>query len=148
MREGLEFGSEILTDCAPLNGLAEALFAVVPDVHMMRDPTRVDVWVVTLPETLPVSETVELLESLKLHGQSAPRIVMNRWPADPFHESGGDAVVSADTRAAAGRTLGRGAARDRLFRRRDRGDGRQGRDPHRADGLMRVRTGCCCMNGH
>ncbi len=40
VREGLEFGSEILTDCAPLNGLAEALFAVVPDVHMMRDPTR------------------------------------------------------------------------------------------------------------
>jgi hydrogenase expression/formation protein HypE len=40
VREGLEFGSDIESDCAPLNGLTEALFAAVPDVHMMRDPTR------------------------------------------------------------------------------------------------------------
>ncbi len=40
VREGLEFGSEIRSDCAPLNGLAEALFGAVPDVHMLRDPTR------------------------------------------------------------------------------------------------------------
>jgi arsenite-transporting ATPase len=50
----------------------------------MRDPRRSDVWVVTLPETLPVSETLELLEALRTHGQPAPRIVVNRWPADPF----------------------------------------------------------------
>ncbi len=40
VREGLEFGSEIRSDCAPLNGLVEALFEVVPDIHMLRDPTR------------------------------------------------------------------------------------------------------------
>ncbi len=40
VREGLEFGSEIRSDCAPLNGLVEALLEVVPDVHMLRDPTR------------------------------------------------------------------------------------------------------------
>lgn len=74
---------------------------------VMRDPTRSDLWVVTLPETLPVSETLELLESLKLHGQSAPRIVMNRWPADPFHAAGGDVSASAISRAAAALLVGR-----------------------------------------
>ncbi len=50
----------------------------------IRDPRRSDVWVVTLPETLPVSETLELLGALRTHGQPSPRIVVNRWPADPF----------------------------------------------------------------
>jgi len=40
VREGLEFGSEIETDCAPLNGLVAALLAAGVDVHMLRDPTR------------------------------------------------------------------------------------------------------------
>ncbi len=50
----------------------------------IRDPRRSDVWVVTLPETLPVSETLEVLGALRTHGQPSPRIVVNRWPADPF----------------------------------------------------------------
>ncbi|MGW0883105.1 hydrogenase expression/formation protein HypE [Streptomyces sp. NPDC002671] len=40
LREGLEFGVEIESDCAPLGGLVEAMLAVTPDVHVMRDPTR------------------------------------------------------------------------------------------------------------
>jgi len=40
VREGLEFGSDIRTDSAPLNGLVSALLASGVDVHMMRDPTR------------------------------------------------------------------------------------------------------------
>lgn len=40
VREGLEFGSDIVTDSAPLNGLVAALLASGTDVHMMRDPTR------------------------------------------------------------------------------------------------------------
>jgi hydrogenase expression/formation protein HypE len=39
-REGLEFGSEIRSDCAPLNGLVAALLGAGVDVHMLRDPTR------------------------------------------------------------------------------------------------------------
>jgi hydrogenase expression/formation protein HypE len=39
-REGLEFDSEIESDCAPLAGLVQALLAAVPDVHVLRDPTR------------------------------------------------------------------------------------------------------------
>jgi hydrogenase expression/formation protein HypE len=41
VREGLEFESQIRSDCAALNGLiAEVLDAVGPAVHAMRDPTR------------------------------------------------------------------------------------------------------------
>jgi hydrogenase expression/formation protein HypE len=40
VREGLEFGSDIVTDSAPLNGLVAGLLAAGIDVHMMRDPTR------------------------------------------------------------------------------------------------------------
>ncbi len=40
VREGLEFGSDIVTDSAPLNGLVSALLNANIDVHMMRDPTR------------------------------------------------------------------------------------------------------------
>ena len=39
-REGLEFGTDIVTDCAPLNGLVAALVDRVPDIHVLRDPTR------------------------------------------------------------------------------------------------------------
>ena len=41
VREGLEFESQIRSDCAALNGLiADVLNAVGNDVHAMRDPTR------------------------------------------------------------------------------------------------------------
>ena len=40
VRDGLEFGSDIVTDSAPLNGLVAELLSAGIDVHMMRDPTR------------------------------------------------------------------------------------------------------------
>ncbi|MDH6131275.1 hydrogenase expression/formation protein HypE [Kitasatospora sp. MAA4] len=40
VREGLEFGVEIESDCAPLGTLVEAMLAVTPDLHVLRDPTR------------------------------------------------------------------------------------------------------------
>ena len=40
VREGLEFGSDIESDCAPLNGLTESLLSSGAEVHMFRDPTR------------------------------------------------------------------------------------------------------------
>ncbi len=39
-REGLEFETELLSDSASLNGLVEALLAVAPHTHCLRDPTR------------------------------------------------------------------------------------------------------------
>ena len=40
VREGLEFETEIASDTAAFNGLVEAMFAVEPDIHVLRDPTR------------------------------------------------------------------------------------------------------------
>jgi hydrogenase expression/formation protein HypE len=40
VREGLEFGTEMVTDSAPLHQLVAAMLAVTKDVHTLRDPTR------------------------------------------------------------------------------------------------------------
>ncbi len=40
VREGLEFGAELESDCAALGSLVEAMLAVAPDLHVLRDPTR------------------------------------------------------------------------------------------------------------
>lgn len=40
VREGLEFGSDIVTDSAALNGIIGDLLGSSAEVHMMRDPTR------------------------------------------------------------------------------------------------------------
>jgi hydrogenase expression/formation protein HypE len=40
VREGLEFGSQIQSDTAPLHGLVAAMLAVSTEVHVLRDPTR------------------------------------------------------------------------------------------------------------
>jgi hydrogenase expression/formation protein HypE len=40
VREGLEFGTGVESDSAPLGGLVEAMLAQTRDVHVLRDPTR------------------------------------------------------------------------------------------------------------
>jgi len=40
VREGISFGTEVVSDCAPLNGLVAAMLAVTNDLHVLRDPTR------------------------------------------------------------------------------------------------------------
>jgi len=39
-REGLTFETDILSDSAALHGLVAAMVEAVPDIHVMRDPTR------------------------------------------------------------------------------------------------------------
>ena len=40
VREGLEFGTEISSDTAPLNGLVAAMLGACRRLHVLRDPTR------------------------------------------------------------------------------------------------------------
>jgi hydrogenase expression/formation protein HypE len=40
VRDGLEFETQIKSDCAPLNGLVEVMLAASKDIHVLRDPTR------------------------------------------------------------------------------------------------------------
>jgi hydrogenase expression/formation protein HypE len=39
-REGIEFGTEVRSDSAALNGLVAEMLAAYPDIHVLRDPTR------------------------------------------------------------------------------------------------------------
>ncbi|NOT53495.1 MAG: hydrogenase expression/formation protein HypE [Deltaproteobacteria bacterium] len=39
-REGLEFETTLVSDTAPLHTLVQAMMAVSPDIHCLRDPTR------------------------------------------------------------------------------------------------------------
>jgi hydrogenase expression/formation protein HypE len=40
VREGLEFETQIESDCAPLNGLVADMLAASKNIHVLRDPTR------------------------------------------------------------------------------------------------------------
>jgi hydrogenase expression/formation protein HypE len=40
VRSGIEFGTTVRTDSAPLHTLVAGLIAAVPEVHTLRDPTR------------------------------------------------------------------------------------------------------------
>jgi hydrogenase expression/formation protein HypE len=40
VREGLEFGTPVVSDTAPLHTLVQAMLATGADVHVLRDPTR------------------------------------------------------------------------------------------------------------
>lgn len=84
-----------------LTGLPELLLRLVPrgpiaaalreGQSYLNDPRLGAAWVVAIPETLPVSECLELLEGLHKTGMPTGGVLMNRVPVDPF---------SADERAA------------------------------------------------
>jgi anion-transporting ArsA/GET3 family ATPase len=58
--------------------------AVQEGLEMMTDPVRTGVVVVTLPETLPVSEALELVHGIREHQVPLARFFVNRVPLDPF----------------------------------------------------------------
>ena len=77
-----------------LTGLPELLLRLVPrgpiaaalreGQSYLNDPKQGAAWVVTLPETLPVSECLELLEGLHKTGMPIGGVMVNRVPVDPF----------------------------------------------------------------
>jgi arsenite/tail-anchored protein-transporting ATPase len=84
-----------------LTGLPEQLLRLLPKGPIadslregqsyLNDPRLGAAWVVTLPETLPVSECLELIDGLTKTKMPVGGVVVNRVPADPF---------TADERAA------------------------------------------------
>jgi anion-transporting ArsA/GET3 family ATPase len=77
-----------------LTGLPELLLRLVPrgpiaaalreGQSYLNDPKQGAAWVVTLPETLPISECLELLEGLHKTGMPIGGVMVNRVPVDPF----------------------------------------------------------------
>jgi len=77
-----------------LTGLPERLLALMPTgpiaeaMHRGRpyftDPALCAAWIVTLPEVLPVTESLELIEGLEGHDTPIGGILVNRVLEDPF----------------------------------------------------------------
>lgn len=99
-REGFSFESEILSDCAPLNGLVAELLNNIDGVRFMRDPTRgglattlneitsesKDIGIVIHEDSLPLSDTVrgacELLGMDPLYIANEGKIIIVVDPDD------------------------------------------------------------------
>ncbi|MBI5549200.1 MAG: ArsA family ATPase [Deltaproteobacteria bacterium] len=77
-----------------LTGLPNLLLKLVPrgpiaqalreGQSYLNDPAKGEAWVVTLPETLPISECLELLEGLARTRMPVGGVIVNRLKPDPF----------------------------------------------------------------
>jgi anion-transporting ArsA/GET3 family ATPase len=77
-----------------LTGLPEVVLRVVQrgpvaeavrrGQKMINDPRQSGAWVVTLPEQLPVTEAIELVEGLRATSVPVRGIILNRYLDDPF----------------------------------------------------------------
>jgi len=77
-----------------LTGLPDLLLKLMPrgpiaaalreGQSYLNNPDRAAAWVITLPETLPVSEALELLDGLARTAMPVGGVIVNRVPGDPF----------------------------------------------------------------
>jgi anion-transporting ArsA/GET3 family ATPase len=78
-----------------LTGLPDVLLRVMPrgpiatalreGQSYLNNPDLAAAWVVTLPETLPVSEALELLDGLAQTSMPIGGVIVNRFPVDPLY---------------------------------------------------------------
>ncbi|RMI28586.1 hydrogenase expression/formation protein HypE [Nocardia stercoris] len=83
-REGLQFGTTVLSDTAPLNGLVAAVLATGADVHVLRDPTRGGV-AATLNEIAKVAEVGVRLDERLLPIPDGVRDACGLLGLDPLY---------------------------------------------------------------
>jgi hydrogenase expression/formation protein HypE len=103
VREGLEFEVEIASDTQALNGLVAALVAAVPDVHVLRDPTRGGL-ASALNEIAASSRVGVVLDEPAIQIPGPVRAACEMLGFDPFHVANEGvcvAIVPAGTEEAA-----------------------------------------------
>ena len=86
-----------------ITGLPATLLKLIPEgpitkelyagLNIVNDPKQTAAWVVTLPEVLPVSECLELIEGLDQSETPVGGVVLNRLPHDPFTEEEREALA-------------------------------------------------------
>ena len=81
----------------PLARHAEALR------DMLKDPASTDVVIVTIPEEMPVRETVELAATLRAQGFPLDNIVVNKWLPHVFVDPGSRETLALLTKNAKAR---------------------------------------------
>jgi hydrogenase expression/formation protein HypE len=83
-REGLEFGTTVSSDTAPLNGLVAAMIDTGADIHVLRDPTRGGVGA-TLNEIASIANVGVSLEERKLPVPAEVRDACGLLGLDPLY---------------------------------------------------------------
>jgi hydrogenase expression/formation protein HypE len=105
VREGLEFDSPIVSDCAALNGLAQAVLEAGGDgVHAMRDPTRGGLGA-TLHEIAHASNVGITLEETRLPIRVEVQSACDLLGLDPLFVANEGKMVAFVDASSAGRVL-------------------------------------------
>lgn len=104
VREGLEFGSEIRSDTAPLADLVANLLAAGVDVHALRDPTRGGV-AATLNEIATASQVGVTLDERSIPVPDAVRAACGFLGLDPLSVANEGKLVAFVTADGADRAL-------------------------------------------
>jgi hydrogenase expression/formation protein HypE len=83
-REGLAFGTELKSDCAPLNHMVEEILQVTREIHAMRDPTRGGV-AASLNEIAAQSKVGVVLSETAIPVKEAVRSACEILGLDPLY---------------------------------------------------------------
>ncbi|WP_346168171.1 hydrogenase expression/formation protein HypE [Streptomyces javensis] len=117
VREGLTFGTEVVSDTASLAGLVQAMLAVTPEVHVLRDPTRGGL-AAALNEIATASDTGVVLDEAAVPVPEAVATACALLGLDPMYVANEGRLVAFVPRTHAdavldamrAHPLGRGAA--------------------------------------
>ena len=83
LREGMTFGTTLVSDCAPLGRMVGAIVAAAPNVHVLRDPTRGGLGT-TLNEIAAESEVGILLHEAAIPVKDEVRAACEFLGLDPL----------------------------------------------------------------
>ena len=112
-REGLQFTSPLVSDCAPLNGLVESTFAALTSagepgraqaIHCLRDPTRGGL-ITTLKELALASGAGIELDESSIPVRDAVRAACELLGLDPFYVANEGKLVAVVAPDAAAQVL-------------------------------------------
>ncbi|QRZ09872.1 hydrogenase expression/formation protein HypE [Mycolicibacterium austroafricanum] len=103
-RDGLEFGTAVASDTAPLHGLVAAMVATGADVHALRDPTRGGM-AATLNEIAKAAKVGVTIDERALPIPSEVRDACSMLGLDPLYVANEGKLVAFVPAADAGRVL-------------------------------------------
>jgi len=83
-RHGLEFPQTVVSDCAPLNGLVAELLTAVPQIAVLRDPTRGGL-ATTLNEIASQSQVGIMLDESRIPVSPAVQAACDILGFDPLY---------------------------------------------------------------
>jgi hydrogenase expression/formation protein HypE len=92
-REGLQFESPLVSDCAPLNGLVSAMLASDKRIHCLRDPTRGGL-ATTLNEIASQSQVGILIEEARVPVPESVQAACELLGLDPLYAANEGKLVA------------------------------------------------------